>query len=636
MTRAHDASRPATLVAGVMLVLATIAAWSNSFAGPFVFDDRPAILANPTLTSFTAALSPPRDGGTVAGRPLINLSLALNHAISGTDVGSYHALNVAIHLAAGLTLFGLIRRTLTLSGSTLPATWFAFSAALLWLLHPLQTAAVTYVIQRAESLTTLCLLLTLFAFVRAAERDRSSQSLFARRWMILSVVFCLVGMAGKEVMVVTPLIVLLYDRTFAAGSFATALRLRWGYYTALAATWILLAWLVASNAGRAGTAGFTTKIGPFDYLLTQCGAIVRYLALAVWPRPLVFDYGTSVVTAFSAVWPQALLLLALVAFTIAALRRAPAVGFLSAVFFLLLAPSSSIVPIATQTIAEHRMYLPLAVITTGVMFGLYSLLNRFAVFAAVGLAVALGIATAQRNQIYRDSLTLWRDTAAKRPENPRAQNHAGIALAQAGRPGEAIPHYEAALRSAPDDAEVHNNLANALTETGHAAEALGHYETSVRLKPSSQAAQINLANALTQAGRTADALAHYAAAERLGSLDASALSSFGAALASTGQSAEAIACYERALQLDPKHAPAHYNLGLALARTRQFAPAIDRFRTAVQLEPGNVAARVNLGNVLLLAGNAVEAIAEYEAALRLRPDDPQIRANLARARALRR
>jgi Flp pilus assembly protein TadD len=635
MPSAHPSnpSHRGPLLAVACLIAAGLLAWSNSFSGPFVFDDRPAILANPTLHHLSDALSPPRDGGTTSGRPLVNVSLALNFALSGTSVGSYHALNLAIHLLAGLTLFGLIRRTLLLSGGPPAGTSIAFSAALLWLLHPLQTAAVTYVVQRAESLMALFFLLTLYAFVRAVAAETDPVGNARRnRWLALSVTCCLAGMACKEVMAVAPLVVWLYDRTFVAGGFLGALRRKVGYYLALASTWGLLAGLVVSNHSRSGTAGFGGAVAPLEYAFTQCAAIVRYLMLAVWPRNLVFDYGTSLIGSFTEIWPQALLLLVLIVGIAWALRRVPVLGFLGMGFFLVLAPSSSVVPIATQTIAEHRMYLPLAALATAVVLGLQRFTARWTLPIAVVLGIALGAATFQRNRDYRDPVTLWADTVAKRPENARARNHLGIALAQSGKSVEAIPHYEAALRISPQDAETHHNLANAFKETSRSVEALAHYERAVQLKPDLLAARLALANALVQAGRTSEALAHYAAAEKLGALDAQALGAYGATLASMGNVGEAIPRYERALQLAPKDAQLHYNLGLAFARTGRFPEAIEHFRTATQLEPSNLPARVNLANALLVAGRPSEAIAEYESALRLRPNDPQIRANLARAR----
>ncbi len=152
-----------------MLALAALAAYANSFRAPFLYDDEPSILDNPTirlLWPLTGPLTPPNEGGpAVSGRPLVNLSLAVNYAISGTRPWSYHVFNLAFHIIGGLALFGLVRRTLAqpsvgarLNALALPT---AFAMALLWLVHPLQTESVTFVIQRTESWMGMFYLLTL-------------------------------------------------------------------------------------------------------------------------------------------------------------------------------------------------------------------------------------------------------------------------------------------------------------------------------------------------------------------------------------------------------------------------------------------------------------------------------------------
>ena len=281
------------LVAAGLIVLATLAAYSNSFAGPFVFDDELSIPSNMTIRQLWPIwkpLCPPNHGETVSGRPLLNLSLAIDYAISRLDVWSYHATNLAIHILAALLLFGILRRTFLLPAMRdrwgAAAVPLALTIALVWAVHPLQTESVTYIIQRAESLFGLFYLLTLYCFVRGVGSSR------AMLWYAVCVVACLLGMASKEVMVSAPLMVLLYDRTFVAGSFREAWRRRYGLYLALAGTWLLLGWLVAWSGTRGSSAGFGIGVGCWEYLGTQFGAILNYLKLCVWPHPLVFYYGT--------------------------------------------------------------------------------------------------------------------------------------------------------------------------------------------------------------------------------------------------------------------------------------------------------------------------------------------------------
>ena len=357
--------------AAVLIVIAAAVVYSNSWRVPFVFDDGASTLENASIRKLWPvwdALLPPT-GTTVAGRPIANLTLAFNYALSRSDVWSYHALNILIHALGGLALMGIVRRTLlrpVLKGrferDALP---LAMATALLWTLHPLQTEAVTYVVQRVESLMGLFYLLTFYCFIRSLDSE------LPLRWQVSAVIACLLGMTTKEVMATAPLLVLLYDRIFAAGTIQKALFQRWRLYCCFAATWIPLGFLVVGTGGsRHGSAGFIGAISPGSYWLTQFQAVATYLKLSVWPHPLVFDYGPFLVLGVQDVAPYALIVVVLLCLSLLALWRNPPLGFLCVWFFVILAPTC-IVPVATQTMAEHRMYLPLAAVMAAVVMGTY-------------------------------------------------------------------------------------------------------------------------------------------------------------------------------------------------------------------------------------------------------------------------
>jgi tetratricopeptide (TPR) repeat protein len=316
-------------------------------------------------------------------------------------------------------------------------------------------------------------------------------------------------------MVTAPLLVLLFDRTFVAGGFGAALRSRWGYYSALAATWLLLGWLALRTGTRGGTAGFGLGVTPWNYALTQCEAIIRYVTLTAWPHPLVIDYGLDVVKSPLAVWPQGVALLAALGATGVALARWPAAGFLGAWFFALLAPSSSFLPVATQTMAEHRMYLPVAaLIAVAVALGFF--LFRRRLWWAVALAIVLGVTlTARRNTDYHSRLAIWADTRAKRPLNPRAHQEYAQALFHAGRVAESIAPFTEALRLFPGYAVAHHNYASSLLALGRLDEAAQHYGWAAKLKPSLAEPHDMLGNIRAQQGRWAEAAAQFEAALRL-------------------------------------------------------------------------------------------------------------------------
>jgi tetratricopeptide (TPR) repeat protein len=613
------------VLAGLLLATAIVAAYVTSFGGVMVFDDLHSIVENPTireLSRLDRVLLPPPEGGTISGRPLVNLTLALNYAAGGVSPGGYHAVNLVIHTLAGLTLFGLVRRTLLRDRgpagtgfSTRDAQSLALAIAALWSLHPLQTAAVTYLIQRAESLAGLCLLLTLYCFVRATEacsgdpRPLSPKRAvtgrrYGKGWLTLAFVCCLLGMAAKETMAAAPLVILLYDHPFIAGSWREAWRRRGRFHAALLGTWLLLAVLVLSTENRGGTAGLGTTVTWSDYALTQCDAIIHYLRLSFWPHPLVFDYGTPLHRSLASVAPQAGLLLLLLGGTVWAVIRKPTLGFPAAGFFLMLAPSSSLVPVATQTLAEHRMYLPLAAVLSLAAIGAFTLAGRRVVPVLLVLAIAGGALTARRNRVYHSELSLWADTVAHRPENPRARVNLGIALTEADRLPEAAEHFAEALRLRPDHAAAHLNLCHLLTRLGRLDEAVRHGDEAVRLEPRSSAARINLAQALALLGRADEAAAHYAEALRL---------------------------EPEASEVPGKLAALQLGLGNHAAARGDFEGAITRFRQAVAVLPDHLQARNNLANALLLSGHVDEAIGEYRETLRRDPDNTRVQENLARA-----
>ena len=277
------------------------------------------------------------------------------------------------------------------------------------------------------------------------------------KWQILSVVACLLGVLSKEMIVTAPVMVLLYDRTFVAGSFLEAGRRRWRYYLGLAGMWLLLVPLLTGVHQR--SAGFGLGVTWWRYALNSCRSVVLYLKLAVWPHPLVLDYGTDIVHHAGEVIPYMMVLAVLVVGTAIALWRRPVVGFAGAWVFVILAPASSVVPLAGQPMAEHRMYLPLAAVIGLGVLGLYARMGRRSLLVFAAAAMGLGWLTIQRNQDYRSELAIWSDTVAKRPNNERAHNNLGAAWSRMpGRLQDAIAQYETALRLQPEDAEAHNNL----------------------------------------------------------------------------------------------------------------------------------------------------------------------------------
>lgn len=664
-----------TLAAGGALALAAVTVYVNCLKTPFIFDDIPAVVRNPTIRHLWppwGALNPPVNGSGVTGRPVENLTLAVNYALGGLHVWGYHAMNLALHVLVALVLWGVLRRTLRICGRDRRpgAGLFAWSVTLLWAVHPLLTESVVCVVQRNEILGALFSLLTLYGFIRGTEAERGAgpsappgRGRSPTLWLTLSFLACLAGVASKEVVATVPVLVLLYDRTFVAGTFREAWRRHRNYYLALAGTWLLLGGLVWHARQRGDTVGFGLGISPWDYLLTQCRALVLYLKLSLWPHPLIVDYGWPVARSLGAVWWQAVVVVALLAGTVVALVRKPVVGFLGASFFVILAPSSSFVPLVTQTIAEHRMYLPLAAVLVLVCLGLWEVAGRRALAGVLVLAVGFGALTVLRNEDYRSAVAIWTDTVAKCPGNARAHGNLGRAylllgrwseaiaacrqelqiapdyhgdaranigraLTELGRAAEAVPYFKEALRDRPGSFDVHNNFGVALAALGRWPGAVKQYRIALRQQPDFADAHNNLANALVKAGRLTEALAQYEAAVRLEPDFVAAEVDWGRTLAQAGHLKAALPHFEKVLRLRPD-AAAQTDLANVLAILGRTGEAITHYRAALRLQPDNAVDHLGLGNALARLGRFPDAVREYEAALRTQPGMADAQHNLA-------
>lgn len=519
-----------------LIVAAGVWAFATSFGGVFVLDDIRAIARNPTIRTLwplTTPLAPPT-ASTVAGRPVANLSFAINYTLAPPDVRDvfeaggtglpsdaadrvrrnawgYHAANLLIHLASALLLFGIVRRTL-LADRLRPAyeaaaPWVAASAALLWVVHPLTTAAVTYIVQRVESLMSLFFLLTLYGVIRASEGGRR------RAWAAMAVASCALGMATKETMVGAPLVAGAWLRLFARPSAPDGRRL---LLVGLASTWLMLAVPVLGER-RAPSIDLDAGIA-WRYLLTQADVIAHYVGLALAPSSLAFLYDWPLVESVETVLPRLVLLAGLVVVHVVGLWRRWPAAFPGIACFVVLAPSSSVLPIVTEVAAEHRTYLPLAAIVALAAAGAYLALLRVigsreragavVAFGALAAAGVLGVETRARNRDYWSEEALWRDTVVKRPADPRPRVAYGDVLLRTGRIAEAEAQFRAALERSPADTVARVRLAAALARQGKVEEAVALLEPLASPPADDPAAHRLLGELYAAQGREGPAVRH--------------------------------------------------------------------------------------------------------------------------------
>ena len=577
-----------------MLVLAALIVYSDSFHGPLIFDDVPSIM-------HTVEKQPwPVWHMLVGLRPVAQATLALNYFIGGYRETGYHVVNLCIHILAALALFGVIRRTLMLTSfggrfDEKAATSLAFAVALIWAIHPIQTQAVTYVIQRLESLMGLFYLLTLYCFIRAGS---SPKPLF---WHAAAVAACALGMGSKEVMISAPLIVLLCDRSFVAGSFRAALKRR-AFYIGLAATWLILARSVIEAVNpHAVSAGFQyPDVTPFEYARSQPGVILHYLALAFWPANLCFDYGWPAADGLEQIAPGAIVIGGMLAATVWALVRKPKWGFLGAWFFLILAPTSSVMPIKDLAV-EHRMYLPLAAIAVAVIFAAYLAWERcagadatrraagqiLATILLLSATLALGHATFMRNKDYASVMAIWSDTAKKAPLNPRALNNLGWELRNAGDYPAALNYLNRAIELRPKYADAYNNLAYTYASMKRYDEAFVNCNKAIALKPDLAAPYNNRGNLYAQRGDVQNALADFDQAISLKPGYHQAYNNRGVVYVKAGRYQEAIGDFDKAIEIMPEEPTPYRGRASAYYALKDYARALADLDTCAKLH-GNV------------------------------------------------
>jgi tetratricopeptide (TPR) repeat protein len=475
--------------AALFVAVITCVAFLNSFGGRFIFDDIHEIERNPSIDR----LLPPWDamfvGNKLPARPLPYLTFAIDHAIWGKKPFGYHVTNLLVHVIAALALFHLVR--LTLLSPRLRGRWgdravpLAMVIAMLWAVHPLQTQAVTYIYQRIESMTGMFCLLSLAAFARAAAQ--SSSGAWPRSWLAGSVAAAAAAMACKESAVALPLLILAYDWFFveppAGESWPAALRRRWRFYLPLFGTWAIIGLQLRMQASQYQEFKRET-LTPFAYALTEAGVILHYLRLAVWPVGQCFDYGGwPVAKSVGQVLPALAVVIALVAVTaVGTVRRRPWAAF-GVLFFLALAPTSSLMPI--EAVAnEHRMYLALAGVVGAVVCGGVALADWIAArrpglvpkdprvpAAVAALAIMLlVVATQLRNQLYHTLSGVWIDVLSHDPGNYRAHWTVAGMLNDAGETDAALMMAEKVLDRKPS-AHVFSVLAEGHTRRGDHATA---------------------------------------------------------------------------------------------------------------------------------------------------------------------
>lgn len=615
-------------IMGLVAILPLIV-YLNSLSNPFHYDDGHSIVDNPHVRSLANVPSFFADPSMFSGdpeismyRPFLLVTYALNYAISGYDVWTYHLVSILLHVASVWAVYALAR-ALHLA----PAA--AAFAAIAFGLHPIHTEAVNYISSRSELLASLCVLLGMWVHTRYGDR----------RWGGVAVAVALaVGLTSKSTAIVLPALILCLDGLglchHGVNGRASMMRRVWSTYVLLAA--VTAAYLI--TAGRfLRTAAVESPVRSYDeQIWSQTKALVLYLKLLLAPRGLSVDHQFLVSdTLWDPFAAGAFLVIAsLLGLAWRHRRVLPLALFLVLWWGLALAPSS-LVPL-NVLVNEHRLYLPGAAFAIGLGLVVRQVLavkgnGRRSGLLPILLVAALvvsGCLTVQRNQVWSSRYLLWEDAAAQAPLMARPMIILGEAHAQDGHTDRAIAHLETALERDPEYLAGYEALGRLYRDTGQVDRAEARLRQGLARDSTGAELWGGLAALYVQRGQQeaepevaqkwmGQALAAYLRATELAPDDHTYQDNLGNTYQELNRPAEALRHHRRALELQPGDVRTLCNLGNAHHMLGDVEVAAGLYRQALIIDPGYAGAWLNLGSALEAQALPQEALAAYERAASL-------------------
>jgi protein O-mannosyl-transferase len=659
------------LIVGFFLFMVTLAVYWPVSRFEFVnFDDQGFISDNPqvraglTLNGFLWAF---QHGVLGNWHPLTTLSHMLDCQLFGMNAGGHHLTSLLFHIANTLLLFGVLRQMTA-------TVWRSAFVAGLFALHPLHVESVVWVAERKDVLSTFFFMLTLWAYVRYAQKGRAGSPLPAAvtdssgahgvtrptieikaqaspsYWLALF--FFALGLMSKPMLVTLPFVLLLLDywplrrvelstlNSLARRSEAETAQLSTVSHLLLEKLPFLLlaAALAVMTLGAQKQAGAVASLTlrPLGFRLANAlTSYTAYLRKLVWPDDLAVFYPYP--ASFSA-WEIALsglLLLAVSVAVMAASRRRPwlAVGWLWYVGTLV--PVIGLVTVGSHSMADRYTYIPLIGLFVMIAWGLPEPMSRWGhggvilIFGAAVALVACAVGTTRQLGYWQNDFRLFEHALAVTRNNAPAHFHVAVGLMERGREAEAMQHYATALRIDPSHKDVHYNLGNYYRRQGKLEEAKSHFLAELRVSPRHVLARNNLGIVLAAQNKTDEAIEYFKAVLAIQPDGAEAHNNLANVLAAKGKSEEAIAHYLAALRLRPDYAEAHLNLARLYDQQNQLTEAAAHFASALVAMPNDAGLHIRLGSVFAKQNRTAEAIRHYREALRLSPDNGMALNNLA-------
>ena len=686
------------LIAGITLVI-----YSNTYGVPFVFDGIVQIEGKEKIRDLSnyASLN-----GFKSSRPLTEFSFALNYRFGELNPFGFHLVNILIHITNGilayflaLHVFGRLslfqyepcgspialknhRTREKKSGKSairtekLPFSGFSSSSipfmslcvALIFVVHPIQTQAVTYIVQRYVPMSAMFYMASVLLYIKARSSQLNmaglgqngnpeNKSLLGKTdktravfssgiltcffFSFLSGVFALLCKENAATLPGAILLVeyFLFDRSWRRWK----KKLIWVIPVGIFLGFLVLYFFSSMRGFRfenlledvSVLTRETKAVDRWSYFCTQFSVFFQYVRLLFFPVGQNLDYMYPMKTGFfDGYTPLAFIFVMTILFlAIWNIKKKPAISFGIFWLFITLSIESSIFPI-TDAMFEHRLYLPVFGFSVSVVYCLFDLLagrRGWAVlFLTVGI-VALGTATYLRNQIWKDPLVLWTDVVSKSPLNYRGRTNLGALLNDRGDRKEAIREFTEALRIKPEFATARNNLGNAFLRQGRYNEAIVQLREALRLKPNMVGAHNNMGIILGIRGDFDSAVRHFKRALAIKPQSGETYCNLGTAFLKQGKLKEAVQYFLKAVRFQPKNSTIHRNLGQALTLQGQKEDAHRQFLEAVRINPDSAENQTTLGFSFLELGKPEEAVQHFQKALNSTPGFGRAREGLNQA-----
>jgi tetratricopeptide (TPR) repeat protein len=586
-----------TILPLFIIALTGLLVYSNTLESPFFFDDEAHIEKNPYIrmtrlnfdSLYDAAFKSP-----LPQRPIANISFALNYYFHGYNRAGYHITNIAIHILAAFFLYLLLKETLSLplfQNKYQHYKYLAFAAALIWLLHPMHTQAVTYIVQRMTSLAALFYILSLFLYVKGRTAYRNHRRSWP--WFIGCAVSGILSFGCKEITATLPFFILLYEWFFFQD-----LRFDWLKKNILfiIAAFVILLILSAlylgaepaeKMAGEHERWGFTTG----QRVITQGRVILFYISLILYPHPnrLNLDHDFTVSTGLLNP-PQTLLsimiILCLILFAILRARKNRLISFCILWFFGNLAIESSVIGI--ELVYEHRLYLPsmFAIFTIALLLWHLAKLPLLKAIVFIVAVFGLSFAAYQRNKVWQNELSLWSDCAAKSPNKPRSNYNLAYALYMNKDYEQAAKYYNNTIRLDPNRFDAYEGLGFVYLSEGNTEQAINYGNKALELNPRAKRANYVIGQAYYRQGLMDKAISYYLQGLQNDPALFEIYNNLGMAYYKSGKTDEAVQNWNKGLQFNPDRLEILNNL----AWLKATAPD-DKYRNAS--ESINLAEKAN-------------------------------------------